>query len=150
MKMHRRSSIQSRERADPGRTCGAAGLATFALAGCGGGQSGQQYDFFLHRRKAAAAQAELFSLPADQMAHIQVVQVAQAPFERTLRLTGAVAYNAFKTTPVITQVGGPVSRIVVAPGEQVTAGQPMLYVTSPDYSLLRSTYLKARDASAAR
>jgi cobalt-zinc-cadmium efflux system membrane fusion protein len=57
-----------------------------------------------------------------------------------------VEYNSFKTTPVITQVGGPVSRIVVAPGEQVTPGQPMLYVTSPDYSLLRSTYLKSRDA----
>ncbi len=36
----------------------------------------------------AADQPELFSLPADQMAHIQVVQVAQAPFERTVRLTG--------------------------------------------------------------
>ena len=57
-----------------------------------------------------------------------------------------MAYNSFKTTPVITQVGGPVSRIVVAPGEHVTAGQPMLYVTSPDYSLLRSAYIKARDA----
>ena len=98
----------------------------------------------------AADQAELFSLPAEQMSHIQVVQVAQGPFERTLRLTGAVEYNSFKTTPVITQVGGPVSRIVVAPGEQVTAGQPMLYVTSPDYSLLRATYLKARDALATR
>jgi cobalt-zinc-cadmium efflux system membrane fusion protein len=41
---------------------------------------------------------------------------------RTLRLTGAVAYNAFKTTPVITQVGGPVSRILVVPGQQVKEG----------------------------
>jgi cobalt-zinc-cadmium efflux system membrane fusion protein len=57
-----------------------------------------------------------------------------------------VAYNAYTTTPVITQVGGPVSRIVVTPGEHVTAGQPLLYVTSPDYSLTRSTYIKARDA----
>ena len=39
----------------------------------------------------------------------------------TLRLTGAVAYNAFKTTPVITQVGGPVSRILVVPGHHVKA-----------------------------
>ena len=57
-----------------------------------------------------------------------------------------MAYNGFLTTPVITQVGGPVSRIVVTPGEHVTAGQPLLYVTSPDYSLLRSAYIKARDA----
>ena len=92
------------------------------------------------------AKAELFSLPADQMSHIQVVTVEQGPLARTLRLTGAVEYNDFKTTPVITQVGGPVSRVVVAPGEHVHAGQPLLYVASPDYSLLRSAYIKARDA----
>ena len=65
---------------------------------------------------------------------------------RSLRLSGAVAYNAFQTTPVIAQVGGPVSRIMVTPGEQVRAGQPLLYIASPDYSLLRSSYIKAREA----
>ena len=65
---------------------------------------------------------------------------------RTLRLTGAVAYNNFRTTPVITQVSGPVSRMVVVPGQKVRQGQPMLYVASPDYSQLRTNYLKAKDA----
>ena len=46
-----------------------------------------------------------------------------AKLTRTLRLTGAVAYNAFKTTPVITQVGGPVRRTIVVPGESVREGQ---------------------------
>src|SRR4029077_11949145 len=96
--------------------------------------------------ESAASKAELFSLSADQAAHIQIYNVAQAPLVRTLRLPGAVAYNAFLTTPIITQVGGPVSRIVVAPGEHVTVSQPMLYVASPDYSQLRSAYIKARDA----
>jgi cobalt-zinc-cadmium efflux system membrane fusion protein len=81
------------------------------------------------------------------MSHIQIYTVVQTPLERTLRLSGAVAYNSYRTTPVITQVGGPVSRIVAAPGEHVTQGQPLLYVASPDYSLLRSAYIKARDAS---
>jgi cobalt-zinc-cadmium efflux system membrane fusion protein len=58
-----------------------------------------------------------------------------------------VAYNAFKTTPVITQVGGPVSRILVVPGQKVTVGQPMLDVSSPDYSQLLDAYLKAADSS---
>jgi cobalt-zinc-cadmium efflux system membrane fusion protein len=96
--------------------------------------------------ESAESKAELFSLPADQVAHIQIYTVARAPVVRTLRLSGAVAYNSFLTTPVITQVGGPVSRIVVTPGEHVQAGQPLLYVTSPDYSQLRSAYIKARDA----
>jgi cobalt-zinc-cadmium efflux system membrane fusion protein len=64
----------------------------------------------------------------------------------TLRLTGAVAYNAFKTTPVITQVGGPVSRIMVVPGRSCAKNQPMLEVSSPDYAQLLDGYLKAADS----
>jgi cobalt-zinc-cadmium efflux system membrane fusion protein len=125
----------------------AASLAVvLALAGCGGtGNQASKMTSF-STTESAESKAELFSLPADQMAHIQIYTVAQAPMVRTLRLTGAVAYNSFLTTPVITQVGGPVSRILVAPGEHVRAGQPLLYVTSPDYSALRAAYVKARDA----
>jgi membrane fusion protein, heavy metal efflux system len=91
---------------------------------------------------------ELFNIPRDQMSHVQVLTVEPTTLTRSLRLTGAVAYNAFHTTPVITQVSGPVSRIVVVPGERVTQSQPMLYVASPDYSQLRTNYLKAKDAYA--
>jgi len=126
--------------------CGAL-TAAFMLAGCGsaGENAGKMTSF--STTESAASKAELFSLPPEQMSHIQIYTVAQVPLGRTLRLSGAVAYNGYLTTPVITQVGGPVSRIVVTPGEHVTAGQPMLYVTSPDYSLTRSAYIKARDAS---
>ncbi|HZD30424.1 MAG TPA: efflux RND transporter periplasmic adaptor subunit [Candidatus Angelobacter sp.] len=91
---------------------------------------------------------ELFTIPSNQMSHVQVVTVQPATLDRTLRLTGAVAYDSFHTTPVITQVSGPVSRIVVAPGQQVRVGQPMLYVHSPDYSQVRTNYLKAKAAYA--
>jgi len=99
------------------------------------GNSGQSSD-----------KAQLFTIPQEQMSHIQVVTVAPTSITRSLRLTGAVAYNAFNTTPVIAQVGGPVSRIVVTPGQQVRRGEPLLYVASPDYSQLLANYLKARDA----
>ena len=89
---------------------------------------------------------ELFTLRPEQMSHVQVVTVQTTTLTRTLRLTGAVAYNGFRTTPVITQVSGPVSRVVVVPGQKVRQGQPMLYVASPDYSQLRTNYLKAKDA----
>jgi cobalt-zinc-cadmium efflux system membrane fusion protein len=125
--------------------CGAI-AAVFALAGCGGaGENANKMTSF-STTESAASKAELFSLPADQMSHIQIYTVAQAPLGRTLRLSGAVAYNSYLTTPVITQVGGPVSRVVVTPGEHVRAGQPLLYVASPDYSALRSAYIKARNA----
>jgi cobalt-zinc-cadmium efflux system membrane fusion protein len=91
---------------------------------------------------------KLFAIPPDQMSHVQVLTVQPTTLTRSLRLTGAVAYNSFRTTPVITQVSGPVSRVVVVPGQKVTQGQPMLYVASPDYSQLRTNYLKAKDAYA--
>ena len=92
------------------------------------------------------SQARLFTVPQDQMAHVQVVPVQAIRLTRVLRLTGAVAYNSFETTPVITQIGGPVSRILVSPGEEVRPGQPMLYVSSPDYAQLRTNFVKTRDA----
>jgi cobalt-zinc-cadmium efflux system membrane fusion protein len=90
----------------------------------------------------------MFTVPPDQMAHVQVLTVQPTTLTRFLRLTGAVAYNSFRTTPVITQVSGPVSRVAVLPGQKVNQGDPMLYVSSPDYSQLRSNYLKAKSAFA--
>jgi membrane fusion protein, heavy metal efflux system len=95
-----------------------------------------------------ASNPELFTVPQDQMSHVQVLTLQPTTLTRSLRLTGAVAYNSFRTTPVITQVSGPVSRIVVVPGQKVIQGEPMLYVASPDYSQLRTNYLKAKDAYA--
>jgi cobalt-zinc-cadmium efflux system membrane fusion protein len=93
-----------------------------------------------------SATPQLFTLPQDQLSHVQVVTIQATTLTRTLRLTGAVAYDAFNTTPVITQVGGPVSRILVVPGQQVKEGQPMLDLSSPDYSQLLDAYLKAADS----
>ena len=97
-------------------------------------------------KASTSATPQLFTIPQDQMSHVQVVTIQTTRLTRTLRLTGAVAYDAFNTTPVITQVGGPVSRILVVPGQQVKEGQPMLDVSSPDYSQLLDSYLKAADS----
>lgn len=107
-------------------------------------QASQMTSFSANASKSATPQ--LFTIPEDQMPHVQVVTVEPTTMKRTLRLTGSVAYNAFNTTPVISQVGGPVSRILVVPGEHVKAGQPMLDVSSPDYSQLLDAYLKAADS----
>jgi cobalt-zinc-cadmium efflux system membrane fusion protein len=82
------------------------------------------------------------------MSHVQIVKIQPTTLTRTLRLTGAVAYNGFRTTPVISQISGPVSRVVAVPGQRVRQGEVMFYVASPDYSQLRTNYLKARDAYA--
>jgi membrane fusion protein, heavy metal efflux system len=116
---------------------------TFMLAGCEGSGSNAAANSATANNSNSA---ELFTIPQDQMSHVQVLTVQPTTLTRSLRLTGAVAYNGFRTTPVITQVSGPVSRVVIAPGQRVAQGQPMLYVASPDYSQLRTNYLKAKDA----
>ena len=118
-------------------------VGLLALVGCSGGQA-TMTSFSASERPES--RAELFTLSESQMTRIAIYTVSPAPLARVLRLTGTVAYNGFQTTPVITQVGGPVSRILVTPGQEVQAGQPLLYVASPDFSLLRSGYIKAKDA----
>jgi cobalt-zinc-cadmium efflux system membrane fusion protein len=121
--------------------------STFSLAACHSKDrdSAERMTSF-SQRASASATPQLFNIPQDQMAHVQMVMVEPATMKHTLRLTGAVAYNAFKTTPVITQVGGPVSRILVLPGEHVKAGQPMLELSSPDYAQSLDAYLKAENS----
>jgi membrane fusion protein, heavy metal efflux system len=95
---------------------------------------------------AADSEAQLFTIPQDQMSHIRVVAVEPAKLARVLRLSGNVTYNAFETTSVITQVSGTVSRLVAVPGQFVRAGQSLMYVSSPDFAQLRSSFLKDRSA----
>ena len=66
--------------------------------------------------------AELFTVPKDQLAHLQVVAAQKGPLPRTLRLSGTVAFNAFETTPVFAAIGGPVHEILVTPGQFVKRG----------------------------
>ncbi len=118
---------------------------TLALVGCGSSQQAKMTSYSAQASKSATP--ELFTIPQDQMSHVQVVTIEPTKLTRTLRLTGSVEYNAFETTPVVSQVGGPVTRILVVPGDHVKQGQPMLEVSSPDYSQMLDTYLKASDAS---
>jgi membrane fusion protein, heavy metal efflux system len=122
------------------------GTLAVALAGCGSGEKSAAVMTSFSAGQNAAAGPELFTVPSEQMGRLKIETVAPGRMKRVLRLTGAVAYNAFQTTPVISQAGGPVSRIVAAPGDHVRAGQPVLYVNSADYSQQRASYLKARSA----
>src|SRR6202166_251948 len=120
----------------------AASAVMLVLTGCGGPPANTSSNSSSAKN---SDNAELFTIPQEQMAHVQVLTVQPTTLPRSLRLTGAVAYNSFRTTPVITQVSGPVSRVVVVPGHKVHQGEPMLYVASPDYSQLRTNYLKAKE-----
>ena len=124
------------------------GTALLALSGCGSRAQRESQMTSFTTGETKADTANLFTLPSDQMAHLQISPVAKGSLPRVLRLTGSVAYNAFTTTPVFSAVGGPVRDILVTPGDSVRVGQTLLDVNSPDYSAARSAYLKAKDAYA--
>jgi len=124
-----------------------AGLFSVFAAGCGSGRGEAESQMTSYSNSENKTDtANLFTVPPDQMAHIQVVTVEKSNVPRVLHLTGAVAYNAFKTTPVFSAVGGPVQEIRAEPGQNVHAGQTLLTVASPDYAAARSAYLKASSA----
>jgi cobalt-zinc-cadmium efflux system membrane fusion protein len=122
-------------------------VCVYLACGCGSGPGEPESKMTSYSSAGTKSEtATLFTVPQEQMAHVQVVSVEKTQMQKVLRLTGSVTYNAFKTTPVFSAVGGPVHEILVAPGETVSAGQPLLTVNSPDYSAARSTYIKAREA----
>jgi cobalt-zinc-cadmium efflux system membrane fusion protein len=121
-----------------------AALAIVGLAGCAREETKSENE--MTSFSSQGVEASLFSVPKNQLPRIQIVPAATQTIQRVLRLPGTVGYNMFRTTPVISQVGGPVTRILAVPGQMVTQGQPLLYVESPDYSQLRANYLNSRDA----
>jgi cobalt-zinc-cadmium efflux system membrane fusion protein len=92
-----------------------------------------------------ANQPTLLSVSGDQLAHLSVIEAKKATWAVSVQTTGTVDWNADQTTQAITQVSGPISRIVVDLGTPVKAGDPLLYVSSPDVANTISAYRKAKN-----
>ncbi len=93
----------------------------------------------------AADQPGYFTVSPGQRAHLQVTKVAEVSLPIDVETTGTVDWDADQTTQAITQVSGPIKRIVVGTGTRVKAGDPLLYVASPDVSGAVSAYRSARN-----
>ena len=87
----------------------------------------------------------LFTVPRDQMAHLQVVPVTKTSWGVAIHTTGTVDWDQDHTTQAITQVNGPITRILVDVGTPVKKDQPLLYVSSPDVANAIAVYRKARN-----
>jgi membrane fusion protein, heavy metal efflux system len=83
------------------------------------------------------------TLTADQRQKIQLYTVAPAKFHKTTEATGAVDFDNDQATSVLAPFGGPVSRLLVSPGDQIKAGDPLAEVDSPDFAAAISAYRKA-------
>jgi cobalt-zinc-cadmium efflux system membrane fusion protein len=97
---------------------------------------------------AKAGQPGLFTLPQDQLSHLRVVPVRRMNWPVAVHTTGTVDWDADHTTQAITQVTGPIARILVDTGTPVKAGDALLYVSSPDVANATAVYRKARNQEA--
>src|SRR5271165_2444258 len=126
------------------RKCETTALAVCVMmlqAGCDRGKNAIQ----AAAAETASQQPGLFTVPGDQLARLQVTSVQRANWNITVRTTGTVDWDADHTTQAITQVNGPISRILVDTGAKVNAGDPLLFVASPDVANAISAYRKARN-----
>ncbi len=86
-----------------------------------------------------------FTVAKQQLPEIGLTRVTPTSWVAEIRTTGTVDWDANRTTQVIAQVGGPISRIVVDLGSRVHTGDPLLYVSSPDLASAISNYRKAEN-----
>ena len=94
---------------------------------------------------AAPPKAAYFTVPSEQLSHLQTAPARATMWNTTIRTTGTVDWDNDHTTQAITQVSGPITRIVVDTGAQVKAGDPLLYVTSSDITNAVAAYRKAKN-----
>jgi membrane fusion protein, heavy metal efflux system len=82
-------------------------------------------------------------LTAAQRQNIHLYTVAPSRFRRTLETTAAVDFDNDQATSVLAPFSGPVSRLLVSQGDEVSKGQPLAIVDSPDFATAISAYQKA-------
>jgi membrane fusion protein, heavy metal efflux system len=95
---------------------------------------------------AKPAGTSAFILTEDQRARIHTQVVSTATYRPTIRTTGTVAFNGDRSTPVISQISGPVTRLLVNPGTYVKEGTALADVASPDFAQAIASYQKAQTA----
>lgn len=116
-------------------------LAFAAVAGCADDKTSPPTS-----DTASATTPKNVTLTAEQRQRIRLLTVQPVAFRPVVEATGNVAFNGDKSTQVLSPVSGPATRVVVNPGTVVSRGQPMAYVSSPDFAEAVAGYRKAQTA----
>ena len=82
----------------------------------------------------------------EQRQRIHLVTVQPVSFRPMIEATGTVAFNGDRSTQVLSPVSGPATRVIGTPGMVVHRGDPLAYVSSPDFATAVADYRKAQSA----
>ena len=83
------------------------------------------------------------TLTQQQRQKIRLYTVAAGKFRKAVDATGVVDFDNDQATVVLAPFSGPVSRLLVSPGDEVKKGDPLAAVVSADFAAAVSTYRKA-------
>jgi membrane fusion protein, heavy metal efflux system len=119
------------------RSWGTLAVAAFAVwaAGCSPKSD--------HDAQQASVTPTNVTLTAEQRRHIRFYTVAAAGFHKAIDTTGVVDFDNDQASSVIAPMSGPVTRLMVSPGDVVRKGQALAAVASADYAAAVSAYQKA-------
>jgi len=92
---------------------------------------------------ASAATPTIVTLTPDQLRHVRLYTVTPSAFHKTVEAAGVVDFDNDQATSVLSPISGPVTRLLVSPGQAVHAGQALAYVDSPDFAAALGAYAKA-------
>lgn len=95
---------------------------------------------------ASTSNDSSIAVTAAQRGQIQTEKVVRRSFNPTIVTTGTVNFNGDRSTSVIPAISGPVSRILVEPGDSVRPGQPLAMIASPDFAADVAAFRKAETA----
>jgi cobalt-zinc-cadmium efflux system membrane fusion protein len=113
----------------------AASVAVGMLAGCSPGDTGSP--------PSSSVVASNVTLTAAQQQNIHLAVVQSSNYNRTIDTTGTVDFDNDHSTTILAPMSGPVSKLLVSLGDQVTVEQPLAEVDSPDFATAISAYRKA-------
>lgn len=116
-------------------------LLLTSLAACGGGAASD-------RAAASANHPKMLTVTSAQRTRLTIETMAVTSFRPLLDVTGTVAFNGDKSTPVLSPISGPVARLVAPLGTHVTPGQLLATVRSPDFASAVAQLRKAQAAAA--
>ena len=116
------------------RTLAVCGMAAALICGCSPKAGDPQ---------AAPVTVGNITLTPDQRQHIRLFAVASSQFHKSIEATGAVDFDNDQATSVLAPFSGPVSRLLVSPGQLVKDGDTLATVDSPDFAAAISAYSKA-------
>jgi cobalt-zinc-cadmium efflux system membrane fusion protein len=96
-------------------------------------------------KSAARTASDTLHFPADapQLAFLRITPVEDFPEPLMDALNARIAYDDNYTARVFSAVAGRVVKIAAEAGQQVKAGDPLLWIDSPDYAMGASDSLKA-------